>query len=183
MSIIMSISTFCLRRQASSSWALPGPAQRSLCHRMDCPRAWPAGGSCAIVLKDPNDKATLAKVKALLESAKAKPEYGIETILTHNELVKRGGFPNASFLVDFRDTYAFTNKLNGPVVEEDPSTGTHGYLPSRPDLRSTFMIQGEGIAKNRDLHVIDMRQIAPTFAQLLNVKLPEAKLQPVNVKP
>jgi len=146
-------------------------------------QAWPAGGSCAIVLKDPKDKATLAKVKALLESAKAKPEYGIETILTHDELVKRGGFPNASFLVDFKETYAFTNKLNGPVVEEDPSTGTHGYLPSRPDLRSAFMIQGEGIAKDRDLHVIDMRQLAPTFAQLLNVKLPEAKLPPVNVKP
>jgi len=146
-------------------------------------QAWSAGGSCAIVLKDPSDKATLAKVKALLESAKAKPEYGIETILTHDELVKRGGFPNASFLVDFKETYAFTNKISGPVVEEDPSTGTHGYLPSRPDLRSAFMIQGEGIAKDRDLHVIDMRQLAPTFAQLLNVKLPEAKLPPVNVKP
>jgi len=27
---------------------------------------WPAGGSAAVMLKDPNDEATRAKVKALL---------------------------------------------------------------------------------------------------------------------
>lgn len=73
--------------------------------------------------------------------------------------------------------------LAGSIVTDAPGTGTHGYLPSRPDLRSAFMIKGTGIAKGRDLHVIDMRQIAPTFAGLLNIKLPDAKLQPVNVKP
>ncbi len=145
-------------------------------------QAWPAGGSCAIMLSNPNDTATLAKVKALLDKARSNPEYGIETILTHDELVKRGGFPNAAFFVDFKDTYAFSGNIAGAVVQDAPSTGTHGYLPSRPDLRSAFMIKGDGIAEGRDLHIIDMRQLAPTFAQLLNVKLPAAKLQPVNIK-
>jgi hypothetical protein len=56
-----------------------------------------------------------------------------------------------------------------------PSTGTHGYLPDHPELRSTLMIQGTGVAKARDLRVIDMRQIAPTVAQMLGVSCPTQK--------
>jgi hypothetical protein len=56
-----------------------------------------------------------------------------------------------------------------------PSTGTHGYLPDHPELRSALMIQGTGVAKARDLRVIDMRQIAPTVAQMLGVSCPTQK--------
>lgn len=146
-------------------------------------QSWNSGGSAAIVLKDPSDKATLDKVKAILDKARADPANGIETVLDAAELHKRGGFPSASFLVDFKEGYSGGGNLSGPVVTEAPGTGTHGYLPSRPDLRSTFMIKGTGIARGRDLHVIDMRQIAPTFAQLLNLNMPSAKFTPVNVKP
>ena len=59
----------------------------------------------------------------------------------------------------------------------------HGYLPSRPSMRSTFMIKGKGIAAARNLQVIDMRQIASTFAQILGVPLPAAKQPPVKLKP
>lgn len=144
-------------------------------------QAWPSGGVAAIVLRDPNDKATLAKVKALLDKARANPEYGIATVLDAEGLHKRGGFATASFLVDFKDGYAIGNKLAGPIVEDASGTGTHGYLPSHPDLQSTFMIKGKGIAAARDLHVIDMRQLAPTFANLLHVTLPAAKEPALNV--
>ena len=119
----------------------------------------------------------------LLDKMKANPEYGIAAVLDADDLHKRGGFATASFLVDFKDGYAIGNKLAGPIVEDASGTGTHGYLPSHPELRSTFMIKGKGIAAARDLHVIDMRQLAPTFANLLHVTLPAAKMQPVNLKP
>ena len=145
-------------------------------------QVWSSGGSGAVMLKDPDDKATLAKVKALLDKAKADNSYGINTVLDAEELHKRGGFPPAAFLVDFKEGYAMGANLSGPVVTDAPGIGTHGYLPTNPNLRSSFMIQGKGIAQGRDLHVIDMRQLAPTFAGLLNIKLSAAKLQPVNVK-
>jgi hypothetical protein len=50
-------------------------------------------------------------------------------------------------------------------------------------MRSTFMARGAGIAQDRDLHVINMLQIAPTLAGMLDVTLPEAKGQPLAVKP
>ena len=136
--------------------------------------AWAAGGSNAIILQRPEDAALIARVRKVLEEAKADSKNGIETILTHDEIVARGGFPNATFLVDYKDGWDPGGALSGEVVQDAPSTGMHGYLPSRPAMRSAFMIEGDGIAHGRDLGVIDMRQIAPTLAGLLNVKLPDA---------
>ena len=47
-------------------------------------------------------------------------------------------------------------------------------------MRSAFFIKRCGIAKGRDLGMMDMRQIAPTLARFLNVQLPDAKQPPVN---
>ena len=145
--------------------------------------AWAAGGSNAIVLKDPADKALARQVRAVLEAAKADPGNGIETILTHEEIVARGGFPDATFLVDYKDGWDPGGAYAGPVVEDAPSTGMHGYLPSRAAMRSAFFIEGVGIAAGRDLHVVDMRQIAPTLAGLLGVTLPLAKEPALHVAP
>lgn len=144
--------------------------------------AWPAGGSNAIILQHPEDRALAAKVAKVLKDAKNDPSNGIETILTHDEIVKRGGFPQAAFLVDYKDDYDPGNSFSGPVVEDAPSTGMHGYLPSRPAMRSSFFLEGKGIAAGRDLGVIDMRQIAPTLARLMNVKLQDAKEPPLHVE-
>jgi hypothetical protein len=50
-------------------------------------------------------------------------------------------------------------------------------------MRASFFIMGKGIAKGRDLGVIDMRQIAPTVANILGVSLPSAKQAPLSVQP
>ncbi|WP_255462460.1 ectonucleotide pyrophosphatase/phosphodiesterase [Granulicella sp. WH15] len=145
--------------------------------------AWTAGGSCAILLHDTDDAATLAKVKAVLDKAKANPKLGIAQILSHDEIAARGGFPNAAFLVEFKEGFGSGGNTSGAVVEDSPHTGTHGYLPSTPAMRSAFMLKGRGIAAGRDLKVIDMRQIAPSFAEMLGVTLPAAKQPPVHYQP
>jgi hypothetical protein len=45
-------------------------------------------------------------------------------------------------------------------------------------MHSSFFVLGDGIARSRNLGTIDMRQIAPTVASILGVKLSSAK-QPV----
>jgi hypothetical protein len=52
-------------------------------------------------------------------------------------------------------------------------------LPDHPELRSSFMLTGPGVAAGRNLGVIDMRQVAPTLARVLGVALPSAKLPAV----
>jgi predicted AlkP superfamily pyrophosphatase or phosphodiesterase len=146
-------------------------------------QAWISGGTAAIMLHNPSDEAVKAKVKQLLDTIAADPQYGINEILTHDQLIKRGGYPDAAFLIDFKLGWSAAAGFSGDAVKDAPSTGTHGYLPDHPELRSAFMVMGDGVAKGRDLGVIDMRQIAPSVASMLGVKLPAAKLHAVHYKP
>jgi len=59
---------------------------------------WETGGSAAIVLKNPKDALTLATVRTLLGKLAADPANGIDRVLEGDELHRRGGYPNASFL-------------------------------------------------------------------------------------
>jgi predicted AlkP superfamily pyrophosphatase or phosphodiesterase len=135
-------------------------------------------GSAAIMLRRSDDAAVRDRVKQMLTTLAAKPENGIARILDSEEVKKTGGFPGAAFLVELKPGYQFGGAFSGPLVTPAPSTGTHGYLPDRPEMRSSFFILGQGMAAGKNLGLIDMRQIAPTLASILNVKL-ESAIQPV----
>jgi predicted AlkP superfamily pyrophosphatase or phosphodiesterase len=135
-------------------------------------------GSAAVYLHNPEDAAVRDRVKQMLTELAAKPENGIARILDAKEIEKTGGFSGASFLVELQPGYQFGGNFSGPLVTPAPSTGTHGYLPDRPEMRSSFFIVGQGIASGKNLGQIDMRQIAPTLASILKVKLENA-MQPV----
>lgn len=145
--------------------------------------AWDAGGMTAIVLRDPGNKEVYEKTKALLDKMAADPQYGINRIVPKSEIEAKGGFPSASFAIDFKPGYATASGVSGRIVVDTPGVGTHGYMPDHPELRSTFMTAGAGIAKGRDLGVIDMRQIAPTVAEMLGIQLSAAKQPPVHYQP
>lgn len=145
---------------------------------------WQAGGSAAVVLARPDDAALKAKVAALLDRLKADPSLGIEEVYDAAELARRGGFPGASFGISYRlDTTGpaarpVTNPLVGPAIQK----GTHGHAASHPELYSTFIVAGPGIAKGRDLGTIDIRSVAPTLATVLNLTLPDAEAAALNIR-
>jgi predicted AlkP superfamily pyrophosphatase or phosphodiesterase len=137
---------------------------------------WPAGGSAAIMLANPADEPVAAQVKQLLERLAADPANGIERILTHEDIQRGRGFPNAAYLVAFRIGYEMAYALSPPLITAPSNLGMHGYLPERPEMRSSFFIVGPHIAKGRSVGEIDMRRIAPTMAAILHVHLPGAEL-------
>jgi len=47
-------------------------------------------------------------------------------------------------------------------------------------MRSSFFIMGHGIARGRNLGAVNMRQIAPTLAHILNIHLASAALKSLN---
>jgi predicted AlkP superfamily pyrophosphatase or phosphodiesterase len=145
---------------------------------------WMAGGMAAIMLHDPNDQATEQQVKTLLDGLAADPANGIAEILDHDALVKRGGFPDAAFLVVLKPGYYTGNALTGSLVTAIPGhRGSHGFSPEDPEMRSSFFAVGAGIARHRDLGLVDMRQIAPTVAGILHVRMPTAKATPLHIAP
>jgi predicted AlkP superfamily pyrophosphatase or phosphodiesterase len=143
---------------------------------------WPAGGAAAIMLKDPADLAAKAKVAGLLQQLAADPANGIDRILDAEEIHAGGGFPNATFFVSFKIGYELGYKFAPPLVSEPTSLGMHGYLPSNPEMRSSFFLIGPNVPANHALEAMDMRSIAPTLAHLLGAKLPAAELPPIPLR-
>ncbi len=145
---------------------------------------WMAGGIAAIMLKDSGDRDTAQKVRALLDKLAADPANGIAEILDRDAVQKCGGFPYASFLVVLKPGYYTGPATSGNVVTEIPgSRGSHGFSPEYPEMRASFFALGAGIARNRNLGVVDMLQVAPTVARILGVTMPTATAAPLNVKP
>jgi predicted AlkP superfamily pyrophosphatase or phosphodiesterase len=138
---------------------------------------WVDGGSAAIMLKNPDDKATRQKVEQLLHSLSANPANGIAQILDHTAIAVRGGGPpGAAFWVDMQANFSLDKSFHSPEVTEAKIGGDHGYSPDHPELRASFFIVGPGVRKGLNLGEIDMRSIAPTLAHYLNVSLPSADL-------
>jgi predicted AlkP superfamily pyrophosphatase or phosphodiesterase len=137
--------------------------------------AWLAGGSAAIMLKDSKDNDARTKVRRILDQMIADPVGGIAKVLDPAEFKPAGGFPGAAFVIGLKPGYQVGPKLEGPVVVPRKLGGMHGYLPENPDMQSSFFLVGPGIRPGFSLGTIDMRDIAPTLADLLGVKLSTAE--------
>jgi predicted AlkP superfamily pyrophosphatase or phosphodiesterase len=143
---------------------------------------WLAGGMAAVVLHDPADRRTEQEVGELLSTLAADPANGIARIVPREAIKPLGGFPDAAFLIVFKSGYyAGANAVGDRVSEIHDHRGGHGFSPEYPEMRASFFIVGSGIARGRNLGVIDMRQIAPTLAQLIGVRLPSSKAAPLHV--
>lgn len=143
---------------------------------------WFAGGMAAVMVKDPADHETIDRVGALLRGLARDPANGIAGVYDAAQMHERGGFPDAAFVVDFSPgTYAGSN-VSGPLVTDGPAGhGGHGFSPELPDMRSAFFAIGLQLVPGRDLGLIDMRQVAPTVAALLGVRLPDSKATPLPI--
>ena len=128
----------------------------------------PDGGSASIILKNPNDEATRGRVEQLLRTLASYPANGIAQVLGPKEIAAYGGWPAAAFWVNMQTNFSVVNG-DGPIVKEKKVGGTHGFLPSHPELLASFFIAGPGIKPGLDLGEIDMRAIAPTLAGHLGI--------------
>jgi len=143
---------------------------------------WLAGGMAAVMLRHPNDEQAEQSVEQLLHQLAMDPGSGIASIQGRTEIKPLGGFPDAAFVVVLKPGYYAGDSMTGDMVTEIHGVhGGHGFSPEYPDMRAAFFVSGGAIAQHRDLGVIDMRQVAPTVAQLLGVTLPSAKATPLHV--
>jgi predicted AlkP superfamily pyrophosphatase or phosphodiesterase len=133
--------------------------------------AWPAGGMAAIVLRDSTDSVARSKTRKLLMALAADTANGIAQIVERAELAKWGAFPNVEVVVAFRPGWIPGAAIRGEMRRPASSAGMHGYLPTYPEMRATFIIDGPGIGAGRSLGLIDMRDVAPTLARRLGIAL------------
>jgi predicted AlkP superfamily pyrophosphatase or phosphodiesterase len=132
--------------------------------------AWLAGGSAAIMLKDPGDTDAKAKVRQMLDQMLSDPESGIARVLEPAEFKAAGGFPDAAFVVGLKLGYQLGPKLDGPVIVPRKPGGMHGYLPENSEMQSSWFLVGPGVQHGVSLGTIDMRDIAPTLGEFMDLK-------------
>jgi predicted AlkP superfamily pyrophosphatase or phosphodiesterase len=142
---------------------------------------WNSGGSSAIMLAKPDDVVLVARVEGLLTNLKANPATRIASIVDTAGIKAMGANPGARFYINFElNAYAggFKGK-DAPLIGPSASKGMHGYLPAAPEMRSSFMLMGPGVAKGKSYGEIDMRAIAPTLARVMGFAMASADHKPL----
>jgi predicted AlkP superfamily phosphohydrolase/phosphomutase len=131
-------------------------------------------GSCAIILKDKNDKEAQRRVREIFKPLAGREGSGILEVLEENRLRALGANPRATLMLDAADGYGFGTKYTGEVITPDTQRGAHGYLPTRPDYYTSFVAWGAGVGRGKPLGIIRMIDIGPTIARSLGLTLKDA---------
>ena len=144
--------------------------------------AWPAGGSCAIVLHDPADKETARQVTALFSDIAKRKDSPISNVVVRNDLNKLEAIPEALLMLDGAEGYTFGGAFTGQEVHPTAATyrGTHGYLPTKPLMRSSLIVFGRSARPGSHLPLARMVDIGPTAASILGLSLPRAEGRPIS---
>jgi predicted AlkP superfamily pyrophosphatase or phosphodiesterase len=142
--------------------------------------AWPAGGSCAIVLRDPKDKETAAKVSAIFNQIASADSSPINRILNGAEIKRMQAIPNAALMLDAAVGFAFDSKMTGPEIHDAKDyRGTHGQLPTRAEMRSSLIVYGAGARVGAKMSLARMIDIGPTAAAILGLSFADVEGRPI----
>lgn len=126
--------------------------------------AWPSGGSASVLLKDPDAAASRARLEEVLNELLEGPLRGVVRRVSRLELDRLGAMPGVAAALEAEEGFIFGTGLEGELFTPSSDLGYHGYLPTRPKMRTGFLMVGPGI--RRGIVVPTMRQIdiAPTVA-------------------
>jgi predicted AlkP superfamily pyrophosphatase or phosphodiesterase len=129
------------------------------------------GGSAYLYLKDPSDKATANKVKALLEAQpdSVKQYY---RIISREQLNKGGYNPNVAFAITGERDAAFSQASTGNAIKPGKG-GTHGHFPDTKNIRTGLIAHGPGIRKGAVIEEMNLRDMTPIMVKLLGIPFPK----------
>lgn len=134
-----------------------------------------SGGTAEVRLADPEDKEAADALKKIMDQLLADENSGIMEVLNGEEAKKRGGFPEAAYVLVSDKGYELRDDVTGDYCRTRlTQKAQHGYNENFPEMRASFMLTGEGITKGNveNVHLID---VAPTLAGLMGFVLPDAE--------
>jgi predicted AlkP superfamily pyrophosphatase or phosphodiesterase len=121
---------------------------------------WPQGADLSVQVK--------AALKPLVDQGL------VWAVFDERDLHQMGADPDACLALEAPDDAAFSGEATGALVYAYPrEEGTHGYLPSRPGLESSFIAWGPDIRSGLDLHRIDLTEIGPTILEAMGIHDPK----------
>ncbi|HKS26497.1 MAG TPA: ectonucleotide pyrophosphatase/phosphodiesterase [Pyrinomonadaceae bacterium] len=130
-------------------------------------------GSCAIILRDENDKDALKLVRDLFRPLARREGSGIREVIEGRRLNVLGANNRVALMLDGADGFAFGENFAGEVITPSKDKGAHGFAPDREDYYASFIAAGPGV-KRRQLGIVQMTDIGPTIAATLGLTLKDA---------
>ncbi len=139
-----------------------------------------SSGSAYVYVKDNEDQETRKVLLEMFQQAAGKPGTGIGKVLSHEQIVAVGGDPEAFVAVEAADGWAITGGVTGDAISPAIEAAEHGYLPERPEMRTSLLVYGPPIGRGQitNARLID---IAPTVARWLGLKLDKAEGKPLEI--
>ena len=132
-------------------------------------------GSFFLETKDKNDLESAEKATALMRELAKDPGNGIAKIDTVDDLKTIGANPEAFLAVEAAPGYGFGNSIMGKLRVDANEKGAHGYSPSLPEMHSSLIMYGAGVAACKSLPGARIVDIGPTAAALLGVTMPNVR--------
>lgn len=135
-----------------------------------------SGGGTFLELKDPNDKASLEKVKQLLA---AQPDSVKQyfAVLDKAKLDQVGAEQNIQLALTGLKGTSFGASIK-QLVETFPAVrGTHGFYPDHKEIKTGFVAYGPGLNKGVIIPNMQLQDITPLIVQLTGIPFPKTEGQ------
>jgi predicted AlkP superfamily pyrophosphatase or phosphodiesterase len=139
-----------------------------------------SSGSAYVYVKDPDDRETRKALLEMFQQAAAKADSGIRRVLTHEQIVRVGGDPDAFLALEAAEGWAITGGVVGDAISPAIEAAEHGYPPERPEMRSSLLVYGPAIGHSK-IENARMIDIAPTIARWLGLKLEKTEGTPLKI--
>jgi len=132
------------------------------------------------------DRSDVAGMVGRLKSRLAAVE-GVDRVLAAEEFTELG-LPHPEknpqqpdLMLSAKPGYYFSGDAKAAAVTSPPGErrGAHGHLPDQPFAHAMFLAAGSGVKPGVRLGKISSKDVAPTLASLLGIKLPSAEGRPL----
>jgi predicted AlkP superfamily pyrophosphatase or phosphodiesterase len=116
-----------------------------------------------------------------VENELKKSGSPLNRILLPEELKKLGAIPEAAMMLEAASGFSFDEALTGPEIRQGEANyrGTHGYLPTRAEMRASLIVYGANVRVGTRVALAKMLDIAPTAAALLGLSFENAEGVPL----
>ena len=137
-----------------------------------------SGAAAFLMLNDPKDQQTLAKVKSIL-NALPESQKKLFRVVDRAELDRIGTDPHVALALAPVEGVSMSSALTGDAIRP-ASGGTHGFFPDFQHIQTGFIAAGTGVKKGVSLPLIGLEDIAPVAAKLLGIEFnaPDGVLYP-----
>jgi len=141
-----------------------------------------AGGSAYLYVRK-GDLDARQQALAVLERAASDEQYGIEGVFASESYPALCGQHGITAVIEARKGYYFDEAVEEPTVQGTTTPqqqyATHGYSPDKPDYTCLFIAVGSNVTARGALGTIEMVDIAPTMARLLDLPFPSCDGKPI----